>query len=129
MATHHGKNGVCKFGANTIGELVSWSITESIDIVDDGAIGDTAKTHLTGRTEWSGTVTVRMDRADTAQAAMTVGASAAFSFYGEGDDTGSKYKTGTATVAEVGESVSMDEVVDQTFSITGNGPLTVATVS
>lgn len=129
MATHHGKQGVCKFGANTIGELVNWTLTEGVEVQDDGVVGDEWKTHLIGRKEWSGSVTVRMDKSDTAQAAMTVGASGAFSFYPEGEANGDSFKIGTATITEVGERVELDGVVEQSFSITGNGALTVDTVS
>lgn len=128
MGTTHGSNGVCQFGSDAIGELTAWTLTESIDTVDDGATGDTWKTHLTGRKEWSGSITVRMDKDDTAQAAMTVGASGTLSFYPEGDGSGASYKTGTATITEVGERLDFDGVVEQSFNITGNGALSVATV-
>jgi hypothetical protein len=58
MATHHGKEGVVKTGANITGEVTSFTLETSADVVEDTALSDSAKTFLAGRTSFSGTVDV-----------------------------------------------------------------------
>ena len=49
MATHHGKEGVVKIGANSVAEIVDFNVDENAAVVDDSAKGDSWDSHLTGR--------------------------------------------------------------------------------
>jgi hypothetical protein len=129
MATHHGKNGVVKVGANTVAEVDRWSVRESVEVSDDTAQGDTAQTHLVGVPMWNGNLTCHWDETDTnGQQALTIGASVTLNLYPEGTGSGAKYKTGTASILEVGIEVTKNGVVSREFSFQGNGALTESTV-
>lgn len=124
MATHHGKHGVVKVGSNTVAEVDRWSVRESVDTVDDTAQADTAMTHLVGIPGWSGSLSCHWDETDTnGQEALTIGASVTLNLYPEGAGSGATYKTGTATITEIGIEVTKNGVVSREFSFTGNGAL------
>lgn len=128
MATHHGKSGAIDIGSDALGELVSWTITETVETVSDTVMGDTAQTHLVGIPGWSGSAVCRWEEADTAQEALTIGASVTGHFYGEGDSSSNDDMTGTMTVTSVSVSAAVDGVVERSFEFLGNGALTHTTV-
>ena len=129
MATHQGKEGSVAIGANDIAEVTAWTIEESVNLIDDTAMADAAKTHLAGQTSWSGTVSCHWDETDTnGQNALTIGASVTLNVYPEGDDTGDVYFTGTATVERVRRQTGIDAVISAEFEFTGNGALSRSTV-
>jgi hypothetical protein len=129
MATTHGKDGVLKNGSNTPAEIVDFSYDEMVDVVDDGAKGDTYKTHLQGRKSWNGSATANFDSTDTAgQVALAVGASVTLNLYPTGAGVSAAYKTGTATVTKRSVAVPLDNKVSIQFTFEGNGTLTDATV-
>jgi len=132
MGTHWGNEGTVKFGANAVAEIVEWDLDESVDPVDDTAMGDAYRTHIaaSGTKKWNGTFTCHWDEADTnGQQAATVGASVTLNLYPEGATTGDSYMTGTATITQRGMTVKMDgDTIRQTFSFLGNGALTRTTV-
>lgn len=129
MATHHGKNGVVKVGSNAVAEVTAFEINEDAPVADDTVMGDTARTHLVGIPGWKGTMTCWWDETDTnGQQALSKGASVTLNLYPEGAGAGATYKTGAATITEVGVSVQRDGVVTRNFSFEGNGALTETTV-
>ena len=127
MANHKGSEGTVHIGTDAISEIKSYSINESMNVIDDSNIGDTAKTYQVGSTEWDGSVDVFWDELDTAQIAMTAGASVTVYFYPEGATTGDKYYTGTALVTGISRSASVDGMVDASYSLKGTGALSLAT--
>jgi hypothetical protein len=129
MATHHGKHGVVKVGANVVAEVDRWNVRETIPTEDDTAQGDTAQTHLVGIPGWNGSLMCHWDETDTnGQQAMTIGASVTLNLYPEGSGAGATYKTGTATITEIGIEVAKGGVVSREFNFLGNGPLAEQTV-
>lgn len=129
MATHHGKLGTCKVGANTVAEIKSWSLDESADTVEDTAMGDSSKTYIVGTTDASGSVTCHWDETDTTgQGAMTVGASVTLNLYPEGADTGDYFATMTALITGVGVSVDMGDIIERSISFQASGGVTWGTV-
>ena len=98
MATHTGSEGLIKIGANTLGELRSYSLETTGDTIEDTSMGDSARTYKAGLTAWSGTASLYMDEADTAQIALVVGAEITIKVYFEGATAGDKYYEGTAIV-------------------------------
>lgn len=132
MATHHGKDGVVKVGANAVAEIDNWSVTEQAAVADDTSMGDTWKTHIAGKTinSWNGSLACHWDESDTTgQEALTVGASVTLNLYPEGAGVGASYRTGQATITQVGLTVAKDGVVSRSFNFEGNGVLTSTTVS
>ena len=128
MSTHNGSSGLVHVGTDAIGELRSWQITENATMIDTSVLSDTAQTFSAGSTNWSGSAECFLDETDTAQTALTVGASATLKFYFEGSASGDKYYTGTGLVESVDRSAAMDDIVSVSFTFRGTGALTLATV-
>lgn len=129
MATHTGSEGTLKVGANTIGEIRSFSISESADTLEDTSMGDAARTYKPSLTTFTGSVDVFWDEADSGQMAMTVGASITFSAYPEGATAGDKYYTGTAIVTGLTINSSFDGMVEASMTLQGTGALTLSTAA
>lgn len=130
MATFIGNDGVVKIGANTVAEVTSWSLTQGAATADDTALGDTWDSHLVGTANWSGSISCWWDDTDaTGQGAMTVGASVSLVLLPEGATVGDAEYTGTATITGIESSGSNNATVTASFSFTGNGALTIGTVS
>ena len=53
MATHHGKEGVVTAGGTAVGELTSFTLETTGDVVEDTALTDATKSFVTGRTSFS----------------------------------------------------------------------------
>lgn len=129
MATHTGSEGTLKVGANTIGEIRSFSISESADTLEDTSMGDSARTYKPSLTTFTGSVDVFWDEADAGQMAMTVGASVTFSAYPEGATAGDKYYTGSAIVTGLTINSSFDGMVEASITLQGTGALSLSTAA
>ena len=128
MSNHKGSEGTVHVGTDAVGEIKSYSFNETVSTIDDTTIGNDAKTFQAGQTSFSGSVDVFWDEADTAQIAMTVGASITITWYPEGADSTDKYYTGSAIVTSIDRSATIDGMVEASYGVTGNGALTLATV-
>ena len=127
MANHTGSEGVVKIGTNTISEVRSFSLTETGDIIEDSTMGDASRTYKAGMKTFTGSVVCYWDETDTAQIALTVGASVTLNLYPEGTTTGDKYYTGSVLVTSIERSAAFDGMVETTFSFQGTGTLTLST--
>lgn len=134
MTTYKGNSGVVKVGASpaAIAEVVSFNVTEVVGTVEDTALGDTSRTHLSDDlTDWSGTVNCHHFPTDTnGQAALTVGTSIAVELYPIGTATGREKLSGTAIVTsrQVGD-VANAAIVPLTLQLKGSGALAHGTAS
>ena len=128
MANHKGSEGTVHVGTDAVAEIKSYSFSETVSTIDDTTIGNDAKTFQAGQTSFSGSVDVFWDEADTAQIAMTVGASITIKWYPEGTDSTDKYYTGSAIVTSIDRSATIDGMVEASYGVTGNGALTLSTV-
>jgi hypothetical protein len=129
MATHTGSEGTLKVGANTIGEIRSFSISESADTLEDTSMGDAARTYKPSLTTFTGSVDVFWDEADAGQVALVVGSSVTFSAYPEGATAGDKYYTGTAIVTGLTVNSSFDGMVEASITLQGTGALSLSTAA
>jgi hypothetical protein len=128
MATHIGRDGIVKVGANAVAEVRSFSIEETGDTVEDTVMTDTARTFVPTLTSFTGSADVYWDETDTTgQGALSVGSSVTIGFYPEGDTTGDTYYSGTAIVTGVSRSASFDGMVEASISLQGSGALTEST--
>jgi len=129
MATFSGNDGVVEIGANTMAEVRSFTVNQTAETIDDTAMGDSWRTHLTGLKTWDGTVECMWDDTDTnGQEALTVGSSVSLTLCPEGDTTGDYTLAGTATVTGVTNTQSYDNtVVTRSFTFQGSGALTIGT--
>ena len=125
MATVSGNNGEVKIGTSAVAEVKSFDITETDNIIEDTATGDSAKTFVSGLNEASGTITCHFDKSDSSgQEAMTVGASVTLNLYPEGDSTGNREITMTALITSVGVSETINDIVERSFGFTVTGAVT-----
>ncbi len=127
MATHHGKEGLIKVGADTIGEVTGFTIETTADVVEDTALTDATKSFLTGRTSFSGSIEMHYDEADTVQTTLLAGAAITFIFQPEGATTGDETLSGACVVTGMSISNAMDGVVSRTVTVQGTGALTIGT--
>lgn len=128
MATHLGKEGTVQVGSNSIAEIRSFSIDETVDTVEDTSMGDASKTYLASIKDFSGSVDVLYDETDTnGQVALAVGATVTLNFAPEGAATGDVKLTGNAIVTSKSISSSFDGLVEASISVQGTGGLTTTT--
>lgn len=106
----------------TIAELRDWSISVSTEKVDGNVAGVQWAEHLIGRHSWEGEATcVSVDGfwIDLTTAFVTV------AFFDHMDDATPAY-TGEASL-DFERSVSHDDLIESSFTFTGNGELTDGT--
>ena len=128
MATHLGKEGTVQVGSNSIAEIRSFSIDETVDTVEDTSMGDASKTYLASIKDFSGSVDVIYDETDTnGQVALAVGSTVTLNFAPEGAATGDVKLTGDAIVTSKSISSSFDGLVEASISVQGTGGLTTTT--
>lgn len=128
MATHLGKEGTVQVGSNSIAEIRSFSIDETVDTVEDTSMGNAAKTYLASIKDFSGSVDVIYDETDqNGQVALAVGATVTLNFAPEGAATGDVKLTGDAIVTSKSISSSFDGLVEASISVQGTGGLTTTT--
>ena len=129
MATFTGNGGTVKVGSDVIAEIRSFSVDETMDTIEDSAMGDTYRTFKSSLKSWSGSVDVFFDDTDTSgQGALTVGTSATVNFQMEGDTTGAHLLSGTALVTGRTINSSFDGMVEASLTLQGTGALTESTV-
>jgi len=125
MANLTGNAGSVLIGANAVAEVLSFSLSEGINVVDDTVIGDAADTHKVGTTNFSGSADCYWDDSDaTGQEAMTIGASVDLHLLPEGAGTGNIDFNGSATITSIERSVANNGIITASFSFQGNGALT-----
>ncbi len=131
MATHAGTEGTVKLSTNVVAEIIEFEFTQSVEPVDDTAMGDTWETHIaaSGHKKWEGSLTCHWDETDSSgQVTLLPGVSVTLNMYPEGATTGDYYYTGTATVVEHTVTTKKDgETIRAQFKFKGNGALTPST--
>lgn len=125
MANHIGNSGEVQIGNNEVLEVLDFTLSEGVEIVDSSAIDDATDTHLAGTTNWSGSVNCFWDETDTnGQEAMTIGASVDLSLMPEGDAVPNIDFNGTATIESIERATARNSIVTASFTFTGTGVLT-----
>jgi hypothetical protein len=128
MATHHGKEGVVTAGGTAVGELTSFTIETTGDVVEDTQLSDSTKSFLAGRTSFSGTLEMNYDETDAQQETLTAGSSISFVLLPEGNTAGDQSFTGTGIVTGMSINNAMDAVISRSVTFQGTGALTKSTV-
>jgi hypothetical protein len=128
MATHHGKEGVVTVAGVAVGELTSFTLETTGDVVEDTALTDGTKSFVAGRTSFSGTLEMHFDESSTEQEALIAGESISFVLLPEGNTGGDASYTGTGIVTGMSINNSMDAIVSRSVTFQGTGALTVGTV-
>ena len=128
MATHHGKEGVVTVGGTAMGEVTSFTLETTGDVVEDTALTDGTKSFVAGRTSFSGTIEMHFDETDTQQETLLAGASIAFVLLPEGNTAGDASYSGTGIVTGMSINNAMDSIVSRTVTFQGTNTLTIGTV-
>jgi hypothetical protein len=128
MATHTGSEGTVKLGTvgadTAIGEIRSFTISETADTIEDTTMGDTSRTYAVGLKTFSGSVECYFDPDDAKQDEMVAGASLTLTAYPEGSDTADQYISGSVIITSADVSSSADGMVEASFSFQGTGAVT-----
>ena len=128
MATHTGSEGTIKVGANTVGELRSFTLETTAETIEDTSMGDTNRSYKVGLKSFTGSASLFWDEADTGQTAIVVGTEITINVYPEGASSGDTYYTGSAIVTGRTINSSFDGMVEMELSFQGNGALSESTV-
>tara|TARA_R110002051_G_scaffold271622_1_gene332137 strand:- start:4 stop:390 length:387 start_codon:yes stop_codon:yes gene_type:complete len=128
MAVVHGKEGIVKAGGSAIGNLTSFTLETSADVVEKTAIDDATKSFIAGRTSFSGSLDMNFDRESAQQVSLLAGSTIAFIVYPEGATSGDRTFTGSGIVTGMSTSNSMDSIVARSVQFQGTGALTISTV-
>jgi predicted secreted protein len=130
MATFTGSDGVILVGTDQVAEVRSYSIDETMDTLEDTAMGDTSRTYKTSLKSFSGSADVFFDDTDTSgQGALTVGSEVTLNVQFEGNTAGDHKLSGTVLITGRTISASFDGMVEASISFQGTGALTETTVS
>jgi len=127
MAVHHGKEGEVTVGGSAVGELVSFTLETTGDVVESTKMADAAKTFVAGRTSFSGTLEMHFDEADSVQTQLTAGASITFKLLPEGGSTGDRKFEGASVITGMSVSQPLDGIVARSVTFQGTGALTIGT--
>lgn len=130
MATFTGSDGVVLVGSNQVAEVRSYSIDETMDTLEDTAMGDTSRTFKTSLKTFSGSMDVFFDDTDTSgQGGLTVGTEATLNVQMEGNTSGDHKLSGSIIVTGRTISASFDGMVEASISFQGTGALSETTVT
>ena len=127
MAVHHGKEGEVVVGGSAVGELSSFTLETTGDVVESTKMADSAKSFVAGRTSFSGTLEMHFDETDSAQTQMTAGASLTFKLLPEGSTSGDRKFEGSGIVTGMSVNQPLDGVVARSVTFQGTGALTIGT--
>ena len=127
MAVHNGKEGEVAIGGTGVGELTSFTLETTGDVVESTKMADAAKTFVAGRTSFSGTLEMHFDETDSAQTQMTAGTSLTFKLLPEGSSSGDRSFEGSGIVTGMSVNQPMDGIVARSVTFQGTGALTIGT--
>lgn len=129
MANISGNDGLIKIGANTIAEVLDFTITRGCATIDNSALDDDDDTHLIGSKNWSASINCFYDSTDTnGQEAMKNGDAPTLILQPEGDVSADVTMTGLVTIEGLEVGLSRNGMVTASFTAKGNGALTEGVV-
>jgi len=121
VSKYAGKDGVIKVGANAIGEVKSFELNTSAELIEASIIGSDWSESIAGLLSWEISVEAYYDPADTAQAQLVEGAEVTFNVYPAG--VGVELLSGSGMVTAVSIAVANDNVVSYNITAKGDGEL------
>ena len=133
MATITGENGKVMWGpdsggaTNTVASVRSWTVEHVKDTEENTAMGDAARTYLSGLHSFTGTMEVLYDAAEDGDAIFDPANDNTLSVEFFPAATGVKY-VGDVIVTSVSRTASFDDVVSATVSFQGTGVLHAETI-
>lgn len=131
MANHTGSEGIVKVGSTAIGEIRSYSISETSDTIETTTMGDTARTYLPSLKSFSGSMDVYWDEENSGQNSLTVGSQVTINVYPEGATAGQSEKYYSGDVIITGKTIngSFDGMVEASITFQGTDALDLSTLA
>ena len=129
MAVHHGREGEVTVGGSAVGELTSFTLETTGDVVESTKMSDGAKSFVAGRTSFSGTLEMHFDEADSVQTQLTAGSSVTFKLLPEGGSSGDRKFEGAGIITGMSVNQPLDGIVARNVTFQGTGDLTIGTES
>lgn len=125
MATSIGKDGAVYIGSNAVAEIRDFSLETTSEVVNDTVMGDEWMTNKATQKSWTSSFNAYWDPTDTnGQDQLEEGAEVTLNLYPTGNTSAQYYWSGSAIVNSVSKTASFDGLIEASFSVTGNGPLT-----
>jgi hypothetical protein len=128
MATHTGSEGTVKIGSATLGEIRSFNLNITTDVIEDTSMGDTFRSFKSGLSQFTADLEVFFDETDAAQNALDPAAQLTLELYPEGASSGDTYFTGTVIVTSKTVTSTVDGMVEASFTAQGTGGITETTL-
>lgn len=129
MANHSGNAGVVLVGVNQVAEVVDYSLSRGVAVIDNSALDDNDDTHLAGSKNWSASINCFWDETDTnGQEAMKNGDIIDLHLLPEGAGIGNMDMNGSATVESLEVGLTRNGMVTAAFTAKGNGALIETTL-
>lgn len=135
MATYAGNAGAVYVSTNAVAEVKEFSLEITANTTEgtvmSPADGDDLgwTTNKVTNKSWTASITAFSDDTDTAQVALAPGAEVALNLYPAGNTSAKLYWQGDALITNVSRSVSVDGIVETSFSVVGQGHITQETVA
>jgi len=124
MGTQTGKNGQLDIGAETVVQLVSWTLETTSEPIDSSVIGDEWTNSKSSLKSWTMSGEGFYDTADAGTGALILATEVAVTLYPAGNTSGEKDYQGQAYVTAYSEAAGHDTMVTNSFTLQGNGALT-----
>ena len=129
MAKYTGNSMSMVVGATTLTGLVSVELNEAAATYDTTVVGETAETHLPGKTNAQGTLNILDDTAGAAFTGCVPGTSYAMEFYPQGNTSGKPKRAFQATVTGRQRPVSHNAATPVTVTFQISGAITDSVVT
>lgn len=129
MGIIHGNKGYIDIDGSEL-KVRQWSMDVTVPASDTTAMGDTSESKQAGAPiQRTGTFVYQLRDTDTAQAALTAGATVTCGLYSNGNSSGEDYHAGDAYIESVSQPQTINDNVEVTVNWIGTGDWTVETVT
>jgi hypothetical protein len=131
MATHSGYGGAVYVDTTAVAEVKDFTLDVTAATADTTVLGSDGWTDLELVTKsWTASINVIWDDTDANQAELRLidGGTVALKLYPAGTTSGDHEWSGSCIVTSVSKTVSTDNLVEASITVTGKGALTYGTV-
>ena len=107
-----------------VAEVRSWTVDYTKDAIEDTAMGDGARTYISGLTSWSGTMECLFNTSQAGLAIFdpSIDSTLLVQFITDTTTAGTSYQ-GSVVVTSVSRTASFDDMITATVSFQGTGTL------
>ncbi len=128
MPTHTGSEGTVKIGSAVLGEIRSFNLNITTDVIEDTSMGDSFRSFKAGLSQFTADLEVFFDETDAAQNALDPAAQLTLELFPEGAESGDTFFTGTVIVTSKTVTSTVDGMVEASFTAQGTGGITETTL-